>query len=117
MDKLLTVDDDITTVEQIKNLLLKEGESEMKFGFCRQDKSAQTLFKTLDYSLVVMEVCSTDVDGYALIRHIKHINNTPIIVMFSGNEADENTQVQIEVAKSLGADYVLSKSEIASKQT
>ena len=84
-----------TTFEQIKLILSKESDLEVKFECCRHDKLAQSIFKAAEYALVITEICSTDIDGYELIRHIKSISHTPIVALSKVNKWDESSITQI----------------------
>ena len=115
MYRVLVVDDDTEILKKIKGILLKEFELSIQFSFVHSDISAQNIVHQSKFELVITESCSSGVDGYSLMRFIKDEGDTKVIALIGKEKSFEDISYMTDVALSIGAISVISKSELDEK--
>jgi len=76
---------------------------------------AMNSFESVEPDIVITDIYMPNVDGFQLITHFKEHANTPIVAISSSNVGLENTDNTLTIAKEVGSNYAVCKSDIAVK--
>ncbi|WDE13991.1 response regulator [Thalassomonas haliotis] len=121
MFKVMIVDDSEINLKTVKNLL----EKQLKFPVCfytfLTGIEAKERFIFIQPDLVITDIYMPEFNGFELIDYIKELSKTPILALSSGifdcgnGRGGERGSAEsaLEQAKEKGADYTLSKSDMA----
>ncbi len=101
MIKILVVEDDITIVKKLSELLKQEGFGVRSVLNC---KDAQNILENEQFDLVLLDVLLPDGNGFSLCKRIKSITNCPVIFLTAS--ADEFSVV---TGLDIGADDYIEK--------
>src|SRR3989344_5388230 len=99
--KILLVDDNNIFLETLKKTLIN---SDFTPSICFDATSALHLFTLDDYQAVITDIQLPGMNGIELLKAIKKIKNTPVILMTGFSELQETQE-----AASLGAHGFLAK--------
>lgn len=101
MYKILIVEDDISIVKNLSEILKNEGFS---VNYALSFKSAEKLIDSTQFDLILLDVLLPDGNGFALCKKIKTTSDTPIIFLTAS--ADEYSVV---TGLDMGADDYIEK--------
>lgn len=101
MIKILIIEDDVTIVKNLSELLRQEGFDTDSALSC---KEAETKIETAQFDLVLLDVLLPDGNGFALCKRIKSITDCPVIFLTAS--ADEFSVV---TGLDIGADDYIEK--------
>lgn len=101
MIKILVVEDDITIIKKLSELLMQEGFSVSSVHNCRD---AESILEKEQFDLVLLDVLLPDGNGFSLCKRIKSITNCPVIFLTAS--ADEFSVV---TGLDIGADDYIEK--------
>lgn len=101
MIKILIIEDDVTIVKNLSELLRQEGFDTDSALSC---KEAETKIETAQFDLVLLDVLLPDGNGFALCKRIKSITDCPVIFLTAS--ADEFSVV---TGLDIGADDYIDK--------
>ena len=82
-NKILLIDDDFRSTFALKKYLQSEG-----FEVCIADNAIVGFSKanTEHYQLIIMDIVMPDLDGFALLRSLKNITASPVLIMTNRDE-------------------------------
>ena len=101
MIKILIIEDDVTIVKNLSELLRQEGFETDSSLNC---KEAETKIETAQFDLVLLDVLLPDGNGFSLCKRIKCISDCPVIFLTAS--ADEFSVV---TGLDIGADDYIEK--------
>lgn len=101
MKKVLIIDEDLEVCKQIKYSLADDS-TEVYYATSVQDALEQFINQQL--TLVIMDICLSEMDGMALLKMLHSQNPVPILVLTA--EASKEEEIQVLEA---GADKYLGK--------
>lgn len=107
MARIITVDDQASVRATLRRLL--EGEGHLVFE--APDGGALMDMLDGDVDLVITDMLMPEADGIEVIRHVKGCFPMMPVLVVTGGWSNENVDLR-DVARGLGADRALSKSEI-----
>ena len=101
MIKILIIEDDVTIVKNLSELLRQEGFDTDSALSC---KEAETKIETTQFDLVLLDVLLPDGNGFSLCKRIKSVSDFPVIFLTAS--ADEFSVV---TGLDIGADDYIEK--------
>ena len=101
MIKILIIEDDVTIVKNLSELLRQEGFDTDSALSC---KEAETKIETTQFDLVLLDVLLPDGNGFSLCNRIKSVTDCPVIFLTAS--ADEFSVV---TGLDIGADDYIEK--------
>jgi len=113
MLNIMVIDDSKVMNDITEEILSKDVKAQLNIGkFCSAE-DAKYQFIAFQPDLVITDIEMPEIDGYALIEHIKKISNVPIIAI-SGSTLND-TDTILHVANLIGANFTLAKNDIRNK--
>lgn len=83
---ILVIDDDPVMLRSLKELLaIHDYDTDVATG----GEQAICLINNKDYDLILLDLHMPDVNGYDVMQHIKSVNQTPAIIIVSGENSFE----------------------------
>jgi len=104
MRKIMVIDDEVIVLEMIQAILEMEGYQVLLA--CNGLEGLQACRNDPEISLVITDIVMPDVEGLETIHELRKINPKVKIIAVSGVS---HKDAYLKMAKSLGADAVLSK--------
>ena len=101
MIKILIIEDDVTIVKNLSELLRQEG---FDISCALTCKEAESKLDALQFDLVLLDILLPDGNGFSLCKRIKSITDTPVIFLTAS--ADEFSVV---TGLDIGADDYIEK--------
>lgn len=97
--RIMVVEDDVDTVFLLKQILLRSG-----FGVMSATNGEEALHKCseLKPSLVLLDLMIPEMDGWAILNHLREISNIPVIII----SALSNKEHVVKALKSGVDDYI-----------
>lgn len=87
MDKKILIVEDETKLSQVMTLYLKKENYNV---VCVSDgKAAQEIISSESFDLIILDIMLPGKDGWALLRKIKSLGNTPVILTTARGEEDD----------------------------
>ena len=101
MENILIVEDDIFIVKNLEILLRDEG---FRVSAVSTKRAAVQELETCQYDLILLDLTLPDGNGYSLCSAIRHMGDTPIIILTAMND-----EASIVTGFDLGADDYITK--------
>lgn len=101
MENILIIEDDISIVKNLEILLNDEG---FRVYAVSTKKAATKELEKCQYDLILLDLTLPDGNGYSLCSAIKHMGDTPIIILTAMND-----EASIVTGFDLGADDYITK--------
>ena len=101
MIKILVVEDDITIVKKLSELLMQEGFSVSSVLNCRD---AESILEKEQFDLVLLDVLLPDGNGFSLCKRIKSITDSPVIFLTASSD-----EFSVVTGLDIGADDYIEK--------
>ena len=98
--QILVVEDDARILDMVCKFMRKEG---WHVDACANGDDALESFYTKIYNLVILDIMLPGIDGQGLLKELRKIGDTPVIMMTAA--ADDNNQLQS--FNNLADDYVI----------
>jgi len=115
MLKVMIVDDAKMSLKMVKRALEQETSLDLDIHSFIDSHKARDSFLTLQPELVITDIFMPDVDGFELIHYVKVNSKTPVLAISSEKFGCGSSASILKMAKSRGADYVLSKASLTEK--
>lgn len=106
MANLMLIDDDQTFREMLRQMLERAGHT----VFCAENGAeAFKHFPEVDVDLVITDLIMPEKDGIEVIRELSGMAPGMKIIAVSGGTRNLNSDMQLKVARMMGADVILPK--------
>ena len=112
MLKVMIVDDARMSLNMVRRTLENEPSLDLDIHSFVNSHEAKDCFLTLKPELVITDIFMPDVDGFELIKYVKVNSKTPVLAISSEKFGSGSSDSILKMAKSRGADYVLSKAKL-----
>jgi PleD family two-component response regulator len=112
MLKVMIVDDAKMSLKIVSRTLKSEPSLDLDIHSFIDSHQAKDSFLALKPDLVITDIFMPDVDGFELINYIKVNSKTPVLAISSEKFGSGSSDSILKMAKSRGADYVLSKATL-----
>jgi PleD family two-component response regulator len=112
MLKVMIVDDAKMSLKMVSRTLKNEASLDLDIHSFIDSHQAKDCFLTLKPDLVITDIFMPNVDGFELINYVKVNSKTPVLAISSEKFGSGSSDSILKMAKSRGADYVLSKATL-----
>ncbi|MFT5757453.1 MAG: PleD family two-component response regulator [Alteromonadaceae bacterium] len=112
MLKVMIVDDAKMSLNIVVSILEKESSLDIDIHSFLDSNKAKDNFLSIKPDLVITDIFMPDVDGFELIKYVKLNSDTPVLAISSEKFGSGSLDSILKMAKSRGADYVLSKTSL-----
>jgi len=109
--EILIVDDSVSCLKLVKHLITSHFEIAINLTTCTNGVEAKQRLAQNRFDLVITDIVMPEMDGYELIRYIKHSHYVPIVALSSGN-GKLDIELTLNVAQAIGANAVVSKLQL-----
>jgi len=108
----MIVDDAKMSLKMVSRTLKKEPSLDLDIHSFIDSHQAKQCFLALKPDLVITDIFMPEVDGFELINYVKVNSKTPVLAISSEKFGSGSSESILKMAKSRGADYVLSKTTL-----
>jgi len=113
MIKIMVIDDQKIFLDYIAIVLKDAFDSIVDISTHGDSVLAMNTFEEIDPDIVITDIYMPKADGFELITQFKSHKKIPIIALSSANVGSNNTNNTLAMAKAVGSDYAISKSDLA----
>jgi len=101
MERILTIDDDVTLCDLLTDYLVSEG---FEVESAHDGETGLEAAREGRYDLIVLDVMLPRINGFEVLRHLRNGSNTPVIMLTARGETIDRI-----VGLEIGADDYLAK--------